>query len=94
MLLPDYPRRVTGTAYRDVDGEGGLVVLPDKREVKVLNPVGSLIFSLLDGQHSQEQIAEAVAQEFEVTPDAAQRDLEEFLRDLQAAGMLEIGEAG
>ena len=57
------PRKHKDAAYRSVGDEGGLVVLPGKAEVKVLNPVGSLIFSLIDGEHSHADIARAVHRE-------------------------------
>jgi hypothetical protein len=91
MSLSQYPRRKPGTAFREVD-DGGLVVLSDKREVKVLNPVGTLVFSLLDGKHSQSEIAAAIVAEFEVTPEEAHRDMVRFLTDLEQHGMLDTAE--
>jgi hypothetical protein len=88
--MAGYPRRAQGSAFRAVGDEGGFVVLPARSEVKVLNPAGALIFSLLDGGHSPEQIRDVVAREFEVTPDQAMSDVLEFLRDLAAHGMLEV----
>jgi hypothetical protein len=84
-----FPRRHPDTAFRSVGEEGGLVVLPGRAEVKVLNPVGSKIFSLLDGRHTREQIAEAVAEEFDVTREQASEDLRQFLEELESNGMLE-----
>jgi len=86
--MAGYPRRAPGSAFRAVGDEGGFVVLPARSEVKVLNPAGALIFSLLDGVHSPEQIRDAVAQEFDVSADQAMRDVEVFLRDLELHGML------
>jgi hypothetical protein len=68
--------------------DGGLVVLPTKREVKVLNPVGMRVFDLLDGTRSEEEIVETVAAEFEVSRDDATRDVRDFLEDLRREGML------
>jgi hypothetical protein len=84
-----FPRRHPDTAFRSVGEEGGLVVLPGRAEVKVLNPVGAKIFSLLDGRHTREQIAEAVAEEFDVTREQASEDLRQFLEELETNGMLE-----
>jgi Coenzyme PQQ synthesis protein D (PqqD) len=86
--MAGYPRRAQGTAFRAVGDEGGFVVLPARSEVKVLNPAGALIFSLLDGGHSPEQIRDAVAREFDVPADQAMLDVEAFLRDLADHGML------
>jgi hypothetical protein len=83
-----HPRRAAGSAFRVVGDEGGFVVLPSRSEVKVLNPAGALIFSLLDGAHTREQIRDAVSSQFDVSPEQAQRDVDTFLRDLESHGML------
>jgi hypothetical protein len=83
-----FPRRHPDAAFRPVGDEGGLVVLPDKAEVKVLNPVAIKVFGLLDGQHSPEQLAGLVAEEFDVTEEQALQDIESFLEELRSHGML------
>ncbi len=75
-------------AYRDVAEEGGLVVLTDRAQVKVLNPVGSRVFALLDGEHTVAAIIDVVTREFEVEGSEAGRDVREFLEELAEAGML------
>ena len=86
------PRKHPDAAFRPIGDEGGLVVLPGRSEVKVLNPVGIKIFSLLDGEHSREQIVRAVCEEFEVAADQVTADLENFLGELREHGMLEEGD--
>jgi hypothetical protein len=71
-----------------VGDEGGLVVLSEKSEVKVLNPVAIKVFGLLDGKHSPEQIAKLVAEEFDVSEEEALRDVNGFLEELESHGML------
>lgn len=82
------PRRATEASFRPMGEEGGLVVLPMKREIKVLNPVGILVFSLIDGTRSEAQIADIVAEQFEVSAEEAARDVSEFLEELRRNGML------
>ena len=91
MPAQSFPRRHPDTAFRPVGDEGGLVVLSEKSEVKVLNPVGIKIFELLDGQHSTDRIATLVAEEFEVSKEEALVDVNDFLAQLQANGMLAEG---
>lgn len=88
MSPSSFPRRHPDTAFRPIGDEGGLVVLPGSAEVKVLNPVGIKIYSLLDGEHSVESIAAAVVEEFDVAEDQARRDIEAFLKELESNGML------
>jgi hypothetical protein len=84
----NFPRRHPDTAFRPVGDEGGLVVLSEKSEVKVLNPVAIKVFGLLDGEHSLEQIASLVAEEFEVSEEQALQDVNGFLDELKSHGML------
>jgi hypothetical protein len=71
-----------------VADEGCLVVVPARGAVEVLNPVGGKIYSMLDGQHTEEQIVRAVMDEFEVDEAQARRDFRSFLDELRAKGML------
>lgn len=87
MTSESFPRRHPDAVFREVDDEG-LVVLSDLAEVKVLNPVGIKIFSMLDGKHSTEAIVRAVREEFEVSEEEAMKDLHDFLAELEANGML------
>ena len=86
-------RRHPETAFRPVADEGGLVVLPSRSEVKVLNPVGSKVYAMLDGKHSLDEIVAAVVEEFDVTADAARRDVEGFVDELADHGMLATDDA-
>jgi hypothetical protein len=83
-----FPCRHPDVAFRAVGDDGGMVVLPSRAEVKVLNPVGIKIFSLLDGKHSTDAIAREVVAEFDVSEEQARRELIEFLDVLGANGML------
>jgi hypothetical protein len=88
LSIPTRPRRNPDTSFRQIGDEGGLVVLPGRAEVKVLNPAGIKIYALLNGEHTPEQIAAEVATEFEVPAAQALEDVELFLRELSEHGML------
>lgn len=83
-----HPRRNPDTAFRKIGEDGGLVVIPGRAVVKVLNPVGIAIFSQLDGSKDVDMLAASVAEEFEVDLDAAREDVVKFLDDLKQDGML------
>jgi hypothetical protein len=87
-----FPRRHPDTAFRAIGDEGGLVVLPSDAEVKVINSVGAKVFELLDGEHSLDAITEAVVEEFDISHEEARRDIEAFIGDLEANGMLDVAE--
>ena len=82
------PRRHPDTAFRQVGEEGGLVVLSSRAEVKVLNPVGIAVFSLLDGTRNVDELAARVAGEFDIELPQAREDVIAFLAELQREGML------
>jgi len=84
----EYPRRDPETASRPVADEGYLVVVPSRAVVEVLNPVGGKIYSMLDGKHSRDEIVRALIDEFEVDEERARSDLQAFLDELSAKGML------
>ncbi len=88
LSLTDRPRRHTDCAYRAIGDEGGLVVLPGRGEVKVLNHVGVRIYSLLDGSRTVEEIVGTVTAEFDVSAETAREDVRGFLGELAAHGML------
>ena len=92
-LVTPYPRRHPDTSFRQIGDEGGLVVLPGKAEVKVLNPVGIAVFSLLDGSRDLDTLAATIAGEFEIELDRAREDVIEFLGELQREGMLADAES-
>ena len=83
-----FPLRHPDSAFRPVGEDGGLVVLPGRSEVKVLNPVAIKVFGLLDGRHSLEEIARLVCEEYEVGREQAEADVRAFVADLEAHGML------
>ena len=82
------PRRHPDTAFRQIGDDGGLVVLPGRAEVKVLNPVGIAVFSKLDGSRDLDALATMIAEEFEIEFDRARADVVTFLEELQREGML------
>ncbi len=88
LTLDSYPVVEKSVRGRQLDGEA-VVVLPEQGEVKVLNEVGALIWSLADGRHSVRQIAAAVAEAYEVTLDEAAADTLEFLVELQRKKIIE-----
>jgi len=87
------PRRHSKSSFRQIGDEGGLVVIPGRAEVKVLNPVGIYLWGLLDGSRTIDQLIAAVQGEFEVDTAEAQAGVRAFLAELEEHGMLETEEA-
>jgi hypothetical protein len=53
--------------------------------------VGTFIWERCDGRHSVAQIAEELTEEYEVEPEVAIRDCEQFLQELVQEGILVWG---
>jgi hypothetical protein len=75
--------------FQEIEGLA-VVVVPERREVHQLDAVGTFVWALLRDPHSPEELAAAVAGEFEVDPDRALSDLTPFLESLQARGLVTI----
>jgi hypothetical protein len=78
LLIPSPHPQVAATV---VDGQA-VIVMADSGQVTVLNEVGTRIWELIDGEHSLEQIIQAIMAEYEVTPEVAQQDTENFVNRL------------
>ena len=62
--------------------------------VFTMNAVGSAIWSRIDGTATVDDLARALADEFDVTAAVAATDVEEFVRLLADKGLVVTGAAG
>ena len=76
-----YPIPHDQAAARVVDG-AAVIVLADTGQVNVLNAVGTRIWELMDGTRTVREIAELIQREFDVSPQTAVQDTEEFTQKL------------
>jgi len=85
------PKRNPSVATRNVDNATFLL---DASHAKLheLNPTGALIWSLSDGQHDLQTIAEYVSARFEVSPEHAFAALQHFVALLQSKELLSFEE--
>jgi hypothetical protein len=77
MIVAKSPK----TAWQIIEGEAVLLSM-DTKVLRGLNPVGSRIWELIDGQRSLEEIAGVIVQEFDVAPGVAVQDVRAFVQDL------------
>jgi len=83
------PRRRAHLRARAVEGE--LVILDRERQlIHQLNQTASYIWRRCDGQHSVTAIARDVAQVFDVGRQTAENDVAHAIRQLDAAGLIEV----
>lgn len=65
-----------------------VIVLPEKGQVKVLNEVGSRIWSLVDGKRRISDIIGIIVKEYQVDEDIAEKDAITFFEDLFKKGII------
>ena len=86
-------RRKDGLVFRQVAGERLLVPVGERvldlNGVLTLNQTAAYIWELLDGRHSVPEIVDAVAGEFAVEHEVADRDVGTFLRQLAELGLVD-----
>jgi len=74
---------------------GETIVVPirgqvgDLESIYNLNEVGSVIWELIDGQTPVSRMIDAVCLQFDITSEQAEEDTLNFLKGLEAAGVVE-----
>jgi methyltransferase-like protein len=91
QAMQAYPIKTKDTAHRVLSDEA-IVVNFKNSFFYSLNPVGTFIWERCDGRHSLAQIAQEVAEEYEVAPEEAARDCREFIDSLVEQGLLHLGD--
>lgn len=79
--------RAPDAVWREVDGRAAVISL-DGGRIRTLNPVGTFVWSLLDGRPVG-ALLQALAERYpEVSADDLARDLDAFLDDLSRRGLV------
>lgn len=81
--MPDAPlHRHPHAAARNYDGKA-LIIVPGLGEYNILNPLGTRVWELIDGNRGMSDIVRAIVDEYDVEPEAAEADVREFIEDLR-----------
>ena len=82
-------RRNPQVVYRELAGEGGAVLLHlDSGAYHGLNETGILIWSLIDGERTFDQLVADVREQRDDPPDDLGAETERFLADLRARDLI------
>ncbi len=73
--------------WRELE-DGVVIVSPGAGAVRVLNGVGADIWRLLDGTSTMAQIEESMLERYAVSEEQLAADMERFLDELHARGLL------
>lgn len=52
-------------------------------EIHTFNETGTFIWELIEKKHTIEDISRRISEEYEITPEAAFREIDEFIADLK-----------
>ena len=83
MILAKAPT----TASRVIEGEA-VILSMETKVLRGLNPVGSRIWELIDGQRSVEEIVGVIVKEFDVEPARADEDVRGFVQEVLDKGLV------
>lgn len=81
-------RRPPGVEHVEVDGET-VVYDCDHDALHVLDRVGSLVWSMLDGRRTVHEVGLRLAERFEASPDGVLRDVSVFAAELERIHLVE-----
>jgi hypothetical protein len=88
-----YIARSTALAARALDGEMMIMSAKDST-LFTLNPVGTVIWQAADGKTPLAEIVEQkICPEFEIAPEEALKDAEEFVNNLASHGILSVADS-
>lgn len=85
------PVRNSTTASRVFSGEA-VVISPGQNTVRMFNEAGSRIWELSDGQHTIDEIAAVLVEEYAVSADAAYESVTRFVDELLNKELLQLTE--
>lgn len=81
-------KRVAGLPWQIV-GESAVIIDPRSNKIHELDPVGTVIWSNLDGEQNAEDIAEVISQNFTSEEAMVVSDIDEFCETLLGEGLIE-----
>jgi hypothetical protein len=62
----------------------------DLGSIYSFNGTGTLIWKMLESPKTVKQLAEGIAEEYEVMQDHAERDVADFVGEMKAVGLIEV----
>lgn len=81
-------RRSADTAWRRVEDEVAIISM-DANRIRLLNRIGSFLWERCEGA-TLDELTAAVCARYEVDGDTARRDVEAFVDDLRARGLVSL----
>jgi hypothetical protein len=80
-------QRNPALAWREIDDET-IIISPNDSVMHELNDTGSFLWKNIDGKKSAAELAELLAEIYEVTPDVALADTQTLLEEMSSRKLL------
>ncbi len=80
---PVFWQKNPALAWREIDDET-VIISPQDSVMHELNDTGSFLWKNIDGRKSAAELAELLAANYEVTPDAALSDTQALLEEMSS----------
>lgn len=80
------PTRVYYVVFRKIKDR---YILLKHDEAFEINATGAKIWELCSGDYTEEEIAAEIAQKYSISRQAAEKDVSDFLKDMQKLGLIE-----
>ena len=84
----DKPVANPTVVLREEFDDWAILFNPDTAEAVGTNPVGVAVWKLMDGRRTLEQIVVEIHDQFADVPDAAEKDVTTFIKDLAERGFV------
>ena len=86
---PDTPRRRTGVTFQELPDGSAVLVDESTGSTYALNATAAQAWQLCDGQRTLDDIADALLDKYEATPEQVVETLQSFVAHLREIGVLE-----
>lgn len=81
--------RAEKLAYQIIDGRA-VVVLPRDRAIHWFDEIGTDLWNYLQTPRTLQEIVEYVCEHYDVTPEIARKDMEEFVEELRTKKLVTV----
>jgi SynChlorMet cassette protein ScmD len=88
VKVTDKPISNPTVVLREEFDDWAILFNPDTAEAVGTNPVGVAVWNLMDGTHSLKEILAEINDQFADVPDAAEKDVTAFIKDLAERGFV------
>ena len=82
-------KRIDNAIWRVIDGEV-VILIPEGKMLNALTGCGSRIWELIEEETAVSEIVQRICAEYEVEPERASKDINEFVRKLAEIALVEI----